>query len=158
MTDHPDPKRPPGWEDDPDAPPSAEELAAAESLRDELEDPSSKHADVELARGLRHATNPKPIDQLAHRRILDRVVPRPRAIWYPIGLALSAAAAVALVTMNLRPSAPASTANLIRVHSTQQLFDAPFPVEGQTSKRMDTIVASRSRDLRANKWAKWGVK
>lgn len=158
MTDDPKKILPEGWPED-EPPPTEEELTESARLREELEDPGSKHRDVELMRAMRMATSPKPIDQVAHKKLLDRVVPRPRAVWYPIGLALSAAAAVALLTINLRPSmAPAPTANLLRARTTSTMFDAPFPKEGETSKRVDAIALARGRDLRANKWAKWGVK
>jgi hypothetical protein len=157
MTDDPR-KLPEGWPDD-EPPPTEEELTESARLREELEDPGSRHRDVELMRAMRMAANPKPIDQIAHKKMLDRVVPRPRAVWYPIGLALTAAAAVALLTINLRPSmAPAPEANLLRARTTSNMFDAPFPKEGDTSKRVDAIALARARDLRSNKWTKWGVK
>src|SRR5262249_51203450 len=127
-------------------------------LREELEDPGSNHRDVELMRAMRMATKPKALDQIAHKKLLDRVVPRPRAVWYPIGLALSAAAAVAILAINVRPTMAPPQATLLRTRTTSDLFDAPFPKEGETSKRVDAIALARGRDLRANKWSKWGVK
>lgn len=53
----------------------------------------------------------------------------------------------------------ASMTELIRSRSTQELFDpsAPFPKEGGESDRMDTIADARLSDLRANRFAAWGV-
>src|SRR5262249_47532083 len=130
------------------------------------------HRDVELMRAMRMAQKPKPIDQIAHKKLLDRVVPQgqgaspsaprhplgPRAVWYPIGLALSAAAPVALLAIHVRPSSAPPQATLLRTRTTSDLSEAPFPKEGDTSKRVDAIALARGRDLRANKWSKWGVK
>jgi hypothetical protein len=143
---------------DPDAPPTEEELIESERLRQALEDGTSTHPDAELARALRHAIDPRPLDELTHRRILDRAVPRRQ--WYrrpEIFVGFAAAAAIVIAATSLqRPTAPA--ASLVTPHTTQALFNEPFAREGETSKRMDAIVASRNRDLRANRYARWGVK
>lgn len=57
------PARPdePGEAIDPDAPPSAEEIAASQRLRDALEDPSLPNEDADLARALKAAWAPEPI-------------------------------------------------------------------------------------------------
>ena len=158
----------PAWLDDPDAPPSAEELAESERLRQELEDPGSTHKDVLLAREVRLVVAPKPLEAATHRRILDRVVGNPAAaqrrttLWI-VGGAMAAAAGVLFVMTNVREGAPAPDAtevgaSLVPAHSTDELFTAPFPKEQLTSQRMDIIAEARSRDLRANRYAKWGVK
>jgi hypothetical protein len=73
------------------------------------------------------------------------------------------AAGVALIfgkaSMPAPPAASASAA-LIRARSTQELFDAatPFPRSGEESARVDRIAAARASDLRANRFAAWGVR
>lgn len=58
------------WEDDPDAPPTPEEVAASQRLRDALE----RGTDVpELALSLRAAWSPEPISARDHREIVDAV-------------------------------------------------------------------------------------
>lgn len=161
--------RPGDWLDDPDAPPSAEELAESERLRQELEDPGSTHKDVLLARELRLVVSPKPIEAATHRRILDRVLgnsaaAQRRTTMWIVGGALAAAAGVLFVMTSVRTDqgSPAATADLgaslAHVRSTDDLFTAPFPKEQLTSQRIDIIAEARSRDLRANRYAKWGVK
>ncbi|MBI2391315.1 MAG: hypothetical protein HYV09_17125 [Deltaproteobacteria bacterium] len=157
-----DPNKPP-W-DDVEPPPTEEELAESERLRQALEEPRSAHPDAELARALRHAVDPRPLDELSHRRILDRFAPKRRR--FEIGVVLAAAAAVLVAFVALQPRREVSTqtrreaptAALIKPHTTQALFAEPFPREGETSKRVDAIALSRGRDLRNNRWAKWGVK
>jgi hypothetical protein len=144
------------WNDELEPPPTQEELAESERLRRELENKDSAHPDAQLARALHLAVNPRPIDQLTHRRILDRVVPRRTAA--PYFVAFAAAAAVLIAFFSLRVQQPAPTASLVQPHTTQALFKDAFPREGDTSKRMDAIVASRTRDLRSNRYARWGVK
>jgi hypothetical protein len=150
------------WNDEQEPPPTEEELVESERLRRELEVKDSKHPDVELARALHHAVDPRPLDALTHRRILDRAVPKHSYRWYQrteVYIAFAAAAAVLIAFFSLRTqSAPSSSAALVQVHSTQALFKDAFPKEGDTSKRMDAIVASRTRDLRSNRYARWGVK
>jgi hypothetical protein len=144
------------WENDPDAPPTQDELKESERLRRELEDKHSTHPDAELARALHLAVNPRPLDQLSHRRILDRSVPKR----FPVVLVSFAAAAAALIAAISLTSGKAEPprAALVQPHTTQALFAEPFKREGDTSKRVDAIVASRGRDLRANRYARWGVK
>jgi hypothetical protein len=60
-------------ERDDELPPSEEELAAGKRLRDALEDPSVADGDAELARSLRAAYAPLPLDEGEHARILDDV-------------------------------------------------------------------------------------
>lgn len=79
MSDHGNDKRrePTGAEIDPDAPPSAEEVLAAERLRDALEGgaPSAaagaEQADLELLSSLRAAWSPDALDARAHAELLD---------------------------------------------------------------------------------------
>lgn len=144
---------------DPDAPPSAEELAAAESLRQALEERDADHADAQLARALRHAVAPRALLPGDHRRILDRVVPLERRRT-AVFIAVSAFAAAAAIVLGVASfdAQKAPPGALAKPRTTQDLFDAPFPREGGTTERIDAIVASRTRDLRGNRYAKWGVK
>jgi hypothetical protein len=153
--------------DDPNAPPSAEELAAADELRLALDNPSLENADAELARSLRHASSPRPLDELSHRRILDRALGRDarrgglfKRTEVVFALAAAAALVVAMISLRRNNEAPsaARSSGMIAPHSTEPLFTEPFAREGETSKRLDTIVASRGRDLRNNRYARWGVK
>ncbi|MBS2015151.1 MAG: hypothetical protein JST00_19830 [Deltaproteobacteria bacterium] len=58
------------WEDDPDAPPTPEEVAASQRLRDALE----TGTDVpDLALSLRAAWSPEPISARDHQEIVDAV-------------------------------------------------------------------------------------
>ncbi len=66
------------------------------------------------------------------------------------------------------PAAPVSAApgdvrqasTRIAARSTQDLFDAatPFPRSGGESARVDRIATARAADLRANRFASWGVR
>lgn len=149
-----DPKE---WDESLGPPPTEEELAESERLRQALEDPRASHRDAELARALRNAVDPRPIDELSHRRILDRFAPRGSRV--PITVVFAAAAAILVAVFGLSsPKKQAPVAELIRPHTTQALFTEPFPREGQTSARIDAIATSRGRELRSNKWSKWGLK
>ena len=175
----------PAWLDDPDAPASEEELAASERLREELDDPGSKDPDVELIRALRHVDHPRAIEAATHKKILARALdaakgesnvtqlPRRRGplnVWYPIG-ALVAAAAVALVATSVikggrggasSTGAPdrsmAAGVGLAVSRPADELFEGGFPKDQRSSERMDIIAEARGRDLRANMYARWGVK
>lgn len=53
--------------------PTEEEVAASKRLRDALEDPSIDDPDADLARSLRAAWGPTPLDEGVHAQILDDV-------------------------------------------------------------------------------------
>jgi hypothetical protein len=147
-----------------DAPATPEEIAESERLREELEDPGSKHPDVLLARSLRHAVAPRAIEAATHRKILDRILGETRAkrmqvLWVGV---FAAAAAIALMVLPMGKQsdsggAPDVSAGLIRVHAADDLFAEPFPEGQHTSARIDRIASARGRDLRSNHFAKWGV-
>jgi hypothetical protein len=148
-----------------DAPATPEEIAESERLREELEDPGSKHPDVLLARSLRHAVAPKSIEAATHRKILDRTLGDSRArrmqpLWIS-GAVFAAAAAIALwilpVGKQSDSGAPEVSAGLVRMHAVDDLFAEPFPEGQHTSARIDRIASARGRDLRNNHFAKWGV-
>ncbi|MFO0585983.1 MAG: hypothetical protein U0441_00520 [Polyangiaceae bacterium] len=73
----------------------------------------------------------------------------------PSSVAQAPAAAATAVAMSPSPSAPR-----IAARSTQEMFDAatPFPRSGGESERVDRIAAARASDLRANRFAAWGVR
>lgn len=57
-------------------------------------------------------------------------------------------------------AAVAERAPRIAAHTTTDLFDAttPFPRTGGESARVDRIASARAADLRANRFAAWGVR
>lgn len=68
--------------------------------------------------------------------------------------------APAPATVAQAPAADAPRAARIAARSTSELFDAttPFPRTGGESARVDRIAGARSADLRANRFAAWGVR
>ncbi len=152
--------------------PTEQELEQARALRDALEG-QGEHPDAELARALRSAVAPTELPRLEHQAILNkalRKVPdRRRGLMLGVagvGTALAIAAAIALLVSKAmlgspsRPEqgGPAVTASLVRSHSTQALFDAPFPPQGGESARIDRIAQARGRDYRANLFERMGVR
>lgn len=156
---------------DPDAPPSHEELAAAEELRLALEDPSRSSADAELARALAVAHSPRELDPGAHATIVSKALAterrrRPEAgsvikVWFGAAVAVAAVAAMTLLWLRGQPvEGPAATnvaVPLVQVRSTAPLFHEPFDVTS-TSARVDRIALARADDYRENMYAQWGVK
>jgi hypothetical protein len=156
---------------DPDAPPSEEELAEANKLREALEDPASTHGDVELARALSAAWSPADLHSDDQRTLVDRALARHTArrrrarvvVRASLGAgALAAlAAAVALVAGNLSapsPSTRAASVAFVPTRSTQPLFPEPFAKAGGETARVDRIAMARAADLRDNEFARWGVR
>lgn len=153
----------PDSELDPDAPPTEQELAAAESLRAALEGRATGDRDADLARALKIALDPRPIDARVHAAILDRVVaPRSRlrrALWFAGPAVAIAAGAILYVSLAPTPTSKSPTRDaLIAERSTSALFHEPFPRSGATSSRVDRIAMVRSRDLRDNEFTRWGVR
>lgn len=170
MSDTQQPKRAPAAEeavrvpDDPDAPPSAEELAVAASLREALDDPAKPSEDADLLRALALAESPRPLDEAKQAALVDAALDRFDAkrrerrgvvIRVTFGAAALVAAAAAVVLL-LRPPTQDAAA-LARVRSTQPLFDQPFE-RGQASARADKIATARGSDYRNNRFAQWGVR
>ncbi len=171
------PKSPPHL-DDPDAPPSEEELREAEALRLALEDaekPGIEAADFARAVALAHA--PRAMSREEHQVIVQKALERmpqaPRVsrlrarVVLAVAAALPLAAAFALyvgAAGRVSRSAPAepllaqATARIAHVRSTQPLFREPFPQRGGESARVDRIAAARASDLRDNRFARWGVR
>jgi hypothetical protein len=118
---------------DPDAPPTDEELAEAEALREALADPSRANAPAELARAVALAHAPRPLPAEEHREIVQagiargearrkdgaRGVARPspgaspatRPRWRraPLGIGIGAALAAAAAVALLLSRAPSAT-------------------------------------------------
>ena len=167
-------------EPDPGAPPTAEEIAAAEALRLALDEPRQANASADFARAVSLAHAPRSIPAEEHRAIVEQAIERAesrrgarvdrsfaRRMAGPAvvagGLALAAAIALAIGTTPFdRASAPrssvSSTEPLVPVRSTQPLFREPFARAGGESARIDRIASARSADLRDNRFAAWGVK
>jgi hypothetical protein len=159
----------------PDSPPSREELAEAEALRDAL-GTSAPNAAADFARALSLSHSPRPLAVQEHRALVDRAIARSEAcrvasqkrrrravVGVASGLAL--AAAIALVVgraqFALEESAEpmrASIEPLIPLRSTQSLFPQPFARRGGESARIDRIASARGSDLRDNRFTTWGVK
>jgi hypothetical protein len=170
-----DPRRP---IDDPDAPPSEEELAASSALRDALDDPSAKGAEVELARSLRSAWSPRDIDPAQHAAIVKEALARHEAtrrrratvvrVSFGASAVVALAAGVLLFVSSGRapPSfGPLPSSDMSRSYaavavsrSTQPLFQDRFAARGGESGRIDRIAMARASDLRDNEFAKWGVR
>jgi len=151
--------------EDPLAEASPEELVESERLRQALEG-HGEHENLRLARALSAAFAPS----------LERALPEPalepkprisrpaRVIFYrfaAVSTALSLAAGVVLLVLpELRKHAAeapdlASIA-LAQSRSTAELFRANSA--GAPSDRIDRIASARSRDLRDNRYALWGVR
>jgi hypothetical protein len=151
--------------DDPDAPPSDEEVARAEELRAALEDPSRKSGDAELARALGAAWSPRDLTVEGHRALVARALTtrRSRVVRVSFGasafLALAAGVLLFLWTdahpLTNTGSAPPGVA---MSRSTQGLFTGRFPATGGETSRIDRIAMARGADLRDNEFAKWGIR
>jgi hypothetical protein len=142
---------------DPLAEPSAEERAAAEELRRAL-DTGGADSDAELSRALA-APFRTPGDAVLARvtaAALERSLPRPKLVRLAVGVtaALSLAASVVLV---LSASSQDATppVRLSQSRSLSPLFAQQ--ADETSSARLDRIVALRSRELRDNRFATWGV-
>jgi hypothetical protein len=137
---------------------------------------------AELAAALKAAWAPRSIEPLRNEALIAKALQKEKAPSrgrraLPVTMAaLTTLAAVAagvalffsragLESTSPTASAPVvagpsvAQAALIRARSTTDLFDpeTPFPRSGGTSERMDRIVSARSADLRANRFASWGV-
>ena len=139
-----------------------------------------------LAGALRAAWAPRPIDPLKNEALIAQAMrkgapaqkPRLRVIsvtMVSIGAMAAVAAGILLFagrmvdpeggaskTAAAPPAAPMTSAqaSFIPARSAADLFDAatPFPRTGGESARMDRIASARAADLRANRFAAWGVR
>lgn len=155
--------------EDPLAPPTEEELVASERLRRALEG-DGHDADAELARALRHAGSPKPLDQVTAERMLQKSLGQParakrgNVVYVTFGAVSAIAALAAAFLLFLRPALDQNRAgelakDLARSRSTAALFKSPDDFEATvTTTRVDRITSSREKDLRQNRYALWGVR
>jgi len=158
---------------EPEDPPSAEELAAAEALRRALErgKPSrSRDPDWDLVEAIRAAAAPSSLPSGRQREILDAAMAtgsRGRVIYLALGSVAAMAAALALVVRARYEdsaqspavaAAYAPVAALAVSRSAADLFPEGIPKAGGTSDRVDRIAYARARDLRENRFARWGVR
>jgi hypothetical protein len=151
---------------------SRQELQRAAELRRALEDEGVPGEEADLARALKAAWTPEPIEPREHERIVERATARLARrgvlvrVSFGAGAALALAAAVLFVIgrlgMGSAPTAavspsPSPAADLAQSRSTQPLFDKPFE-RGAASARIDRIALARAGDLRENRFAMWGVR
>lgn len=147
--------------DDPDAPPSEEEIRESQRLRDALEDASKESADADLLRAVKHAAEPKPIAKTDLDAAVKSGISRGErksggvVIRVAFGASVFIAAAAAIVFFVGR--GPAQAPELAHARSTQPLFTERFESHGGESARIDRIAVARAADLRENHFARWGV-
>jgi hypothetical protein len=147
--------------DDPDAPPSEEEIRESQRLREALEDTSKPSEDADLLRAVKHAAEPKALDKKALDTAVDSGLSRGQrrsggvVIRVAFGASLLVAAAAAVVFFVGR--GPVDKPDLARARSTQPLFTERFETQGGESARIDRIAIARASDLRENHYARWGV-
>lgn len=161
--------------EDPLAPPSEAELVESERLRGALDD-GTPHEDAALLHGLRAGVGEgfeEDLRDAALERALERALPsdarkaepkrRSNVIYAVFGAgSLVAAAAAALLLVTTRAQAPQASlaeapSEYARPRSTATLFSERFDTQ-DTTARMDAIASARSRDLRDNRYAAWGVR
>jgi len=155
----------------PEAPPTEAELARAESLRRALErgrPDAPGDADWEMLQAIRAAADPPALPEDRQRRILEEALagkPRGKVIYFAFGGVATMAAMAAAVALVMRWSPAAapsavSTAEpaMVLSRSTAELFPEGIPATGGTSDRVDRIAYARARDLRENRFSRWGVR
>jgi len=167
-----DPQNPRDDTPDPEAPPTEEELVAAEALRRAFDRdrgrPGNARADWELVLAVRAAASPAAISTAKHRRIVDAALERKargkviRVAFGAVASLLAMAAALAIVVRSPSPQgameASAAAPQMALSRSTAGLFPDGIPPKGGTSDRVDRIAYARARDLRENRFARWGVR
>lgn len=155
--------------EDPLAPPNQEELVESARLRDAL-DQGRPHEDQALLTALRSAAEPRD-DQAAVENAMRGVLRdedrgakgasgRGNVIYAVFGGASALLAAAAVLTLFIGTAAkeaPAPSADYAKPRSTAPLFSERFDTQNTTA-RMDLIASERSRDLRDNRYASWGVR
>ena len=156
--------------EDPFAEPTPEELVESARLREALEH-GTPSADASLLRALAAGAG-RESDDTASERALQAVLgappphqaprARPNVVYvlFGAGSALLAAAAAVTLFIGSRHSAPAVTvapSGYVVPHSTASLFSDRFETR-ETTARIDLIASARSRDLRDNRYAAWGVR
>lgn len=154
--------RPPDEDDeDPFRPPTEEEQRQALALAQAL-DAGTPHPDAALARALRLAAGgavdrDPPVEEILGRAL--RRAERPKVLYLRVGAAaalLAAAASVALV-LGVQPERAEDAPELVVSRSLSPLF-ATETGALSASARLDRIANARARDLRNNRYARWGVR
>ena len=151
---------------EPLAPATPAEREGAERLRLALEgEGDSEH--LALARALRFAHSAKipslELAERAHARALEKAVPKRNNVIYAAFGAVSGmfalAAAVALVLTPLHKASPELRARpeLARSRSLAPMLNVEA-TRLSPSERMDRIASAREKDLRNNRYARWGVR
>ena len=167
--------------EDPLAPPTDEERVESARLRDALEQGAAHEAEATLAvlrAAFKASDASEPRIEGSVNQAVDEALrsvpsceevpakPRSNVIFAVFGATSAALAAAALVLLfvgtasrSAHEQASASNAEsaLARPRSTAALFRERFDTEGTTA-RMDAIARARSRDLRDNRFASWGVR
>lgn len=166
--------------EDPLAPATDEELAESARLRNALERGAPHEAVATLAvlRAAFEASDPSEpriessVNQAVHEALRSVPAPGPAPVPPPrrsnvvfavfgATSAVVAAAAVLLLFVNTTseraPAPDAALSELAKPRSTAPLFSERFET-GDTTARMDAIASARSRDLRDNRYASWGVR
>ncbi len=157
--------------EDPFAEPSDEERAESARLRDALEQ-GTPHADASLLKVLgapfmgpnRSASPDAAVERAVASALGGAVTPpakRTNVVYAAFGAASAvlavAAAALLFVGFSRSASAPSAASAFVKPHSTAAMFEGRFET-GDTTARMDLIASARSRDLRDNRYATWGVR
>ena len=151
--------------EDPFATPSPEEIVESERLRRAL-DGDGDHLDLVLARALAAAYAPSgaPPKVVPPATLTAESKPAAKVFYVRFGgvLAALAAAAAVLFMVSSRNTSPEASAPelpalaLVQSRSTAALFQTASV--GPPSARIDRIASVRERDLRANRYAMWGVR
>ena len=147
--------------EDPLAPPTEEELVESARLRDALEQ-GGPHEDHGLLTALRSAAEPREDRAAVENAVQGALSPRRRgnvvfAVFGGASALLAAAAMLVLFVGTAKLDAPAAAADYAKPRSTTPLFTETFDTQGTTA-RMDLIASERSRELRDNRYASWGVR
>jgi hypothetical protein len=120
-----------------------------------------------LVEAIRAAAEPEALSDERQRRILDEALagkPRGRVIYYAFGGVTTMAAMAAAFALYLKGVADSPQASLpagpamALSRSTVELFPDGIPAKGGTSDRVDRIAYARARDLRENRFHRWGVR
>jgi hypothetical protein len=168
--------------EDPLAPATDEELAESARLRDALErgTPHEAAATLAMLRATFETSDASEplIESSVNQAVHDALhsVPAPtkkrqgNVIFAVFGASSAVLAAAALLLLfvgtasrsapeqaSVSSAEPSLAAGLARPRSTAPLFSERFETEGTTA-RMDAIAGARSRDLRDNRFASWGVR
>lgn len=147
--------------EDPLAPPTEEELVESARLRDALEQGTS-HEDQPLLSALRSAGAPALNQAAVESAVQGALQHKPRgnviyAVFGGASAVLAAAATWMLFIGTAAKEAPAPPADYAKPRSTASLFSETFDTQGTTA-RVDLIARERSRELRDNRYASWGVR